>query len=179
MKGFVCLRRLRQRRNSGSVIMGRLVLVGILVLFVWPAWAQVLPDPRLTPGAIDPSVREENIGETICRPGYTHRIRPPEDVSYRFKRELMAAYGHRGERLRDYELDHLIPLELGGAPLAWANLWVEPRRAANGWDAARKDELERALNDLVCTHRLPLAVAQHDIARNWIAAYRRYLGPGH
>ncbi len=156
----------------------RLALAGFFLVIALPAGAQVLPDPRLTPGAIDPRVTEANIASTICVPGYAHSVRPPEDVSYRMKRDLMAAYGHRGERLRFYELDHLIPLELGGAPLAWANLWVEPRHARNGWDAARKDDLERALNELVCSHRLPLATAQHDIAANWIAAYRKYLGPG-
>ena len=148
----------------------------VVVLAAPPARAQVLPDPWQTPGAIDPRITEANIASTICVPGYTERVRPPEDVSYRLKHELMAAYGHRGERLRYYELDHLIPLELGGAPLARANLWVEPRRARDGWDAARKDELERALNKLVCTHRLDLATAQRDIATNWIAAYRKYLG---
>jgi hypothetical protein len=38
----------------------------------------------------------------------------------------MAAYGLTGQRLSDYELDHLIPLELGGAPAEAANLWPEP-----------------------------------------------------
>ena len=156
--------------------MRALPLVLCLTLTALPACAQVLPDSWQTPGAIDPRVTEANIEGTICAPGYTQRVRPPEDVSYRLKRELMAAYGHQGERLRYYELDHLIPLELGGAPLARANLWVEPRYTRNGWNAARKDELERALNELVCAHRLDLATAQRDIAANWIAAYRKYLG---
>ena len=31
------------------------------------AWAQMdLPDPRLTPGALNPGVTQENIGDTIC-----------------------------------------------------------------------------------------------------------------
>ena len=159
--------------------MRALALAGLPAIIALPACAQVLPDPRMTPGAINPDVTEGNIERTICIPGFARRIRPPEEVSYRLKRDLMAAYGHRGERLRYYELDHLIPLELGGAPLAFANLWVEPRHVRNGWDAARKDELERALNELVCAHRLDLATAQRDIASNWIAAYRKYLGPGY
>jgi hypothetical protein len=44
----------------------------------------------------------------------------------KIKRDQMAAYGLQGQRLGEYELDHLIPLELGGAPQEVANLWPEP-----------------------------------------------------
>ena len=50
----------------------------------------------------------------------------PVSVTDRIKREQMAAYGLQGQRLADYELDHLISLELGGAPADVANLWPEP-----------------------------------------------------
>ena len=85
--------------------------------------------------------------------------------------------GYENRRMRDYEEDHLVPLSLGGAPDDERNLWPEPRKSADGWDADRKDELELALNRLVCAGRLPLATAQEAIARDWTAAYRHYLGP--
>jgi hypothetical protein len=40
-----------------------------------------------------------------------------------------------------------------------------------------KDILERRLNLLVCRGKVSLADAQTAIARNWIAAYARWVGP--
>src|SRR5207244_11336910 len=51
------------------------------------------PDPRCTPGAIDPAVRQSNIASTICRRGYTRTVRPPESVTAVEKRASMRAYG--------------------------------------------------------------------------------------
>jgi hypothetical protein len=36
-----------------------------------------LPDPRITPGAIDTSITQENIHQTVCVKGYTKTVRPP------------------------------------------------------------------------------------------------------
>ncbi len=68
-----------------------------------------------------------------------------------------------------------MPLGLGGTPYDRGNLWPEPRHAAGGWDADRKDELEARLAQLVCGGNLSLADAQREIARDWIAAYQRYV----
>ena len=46
------------------------------------AWAQVdLPDLRLTPGALNPGVTQENIGDTICMAGWTRTVRRIADRS--------------------------------------------------------------------------------------------------
>jgi hypothetical protein len=78
--------------------------------------------------------------------------------------------------LRDYQEDHLIPLELGGATTDPRNLWPEPHIADGGWGSKTKDRLERRLHSLVCNGALPLAEAQQAIATNWIEAYRTYIG---
>ena len=135
-----------------------------------------LPDPSLAPGAVNPAVTQANIGKTICVRGWARTVRPPEGYTYDLKRRQMRAYGYADRRLGHYEEDHLVSLELGGAPDDPRNLWPEPRRSADGWDADRKDELEDALNRLVCSGRLPLVEAQRAIATDWIAAYRRYVG---
>ena len=44
------------------------------------------------------------------------------------------------------------------------------------YGADKKDELELRLMNLVCRGNLPLATAQHDIATNWIEAYKKYGG---
>ena len=42
--------------------------------------------------------------------------------------------------------------------------------------AHTKDVLENRLHDLVCEGRLALRSAQRQEARDWVAAYRRYVG---
>jgi hypothetical protein len=115
-------------------------------------------------------VTQRNIHSTICRKGYTKTVRPPESVTEPEKRASLAAYGDAGP-LHDYEYDHLVPLELGGAPNDPRNLWPEPGRTPNP-----KDELERRLREMVCAGEMPLASAQREIAGNWVRLYRRVLG---
>jgi hypothetical protein len=139
------------------------------------ALAGSLPDPHLTPGAINPNVSQENIARTICVRGWTRTVRPPREFTSALKRRQIREYGYKDHRLSPYEEDHLIPLDLGGAPADAGNLWPEPRYSPDGWDADRKDVLEYRLNRLVCSGKLPLAAAQAAIARNWIDAYQRYV----
>lgn len=132
--------------------------------------ANALPDRRCTPGAIDPAVTHSDLGRTICRSGYSAGVRPPESVTEAEKRASMAAYGDRGS-MHGYEYDHLVSLELGGAPNDARNLWPEPGGIPNV-----KDRLENRLHALVCRGALSLATAQRAIAVDWLAAYRRYVG---
>ena len=135
-----------------------------------------LPDPSSTPGATNPAVTQANIGVTICVPGWTRTIRPPSKFTSALKRQqLRSWWSYGGGRMRDYEEDHLIPLELGGAPADPHNLWPEPRHPADGWNADLKDGLERALNRLVCDGSLPLVEAQRAIAGDWRVAYRWFV----
>jgi hypothetical protein len=126
-----------------------------------------LPDPRCTPGAIDPTVTQGDIGRTVCRSGYTETVRPPESVTETEKRASLRAYGDH-HPLHYYEYDHLVSLELGGARNDARNLWPEPGASPNP-----KDSLEDRLHTRVCDGDMSLAAAQLAIARNWVAAYRR------
>jgi hypothetical protein len=143
-----------------------------------------LPNPRLTPGALNPAVTQANLRETICRPGgYTRSIRPDEAYTSRLKREQIREYGypqamgHDAFRLSNYEEDHLISLELGGSPDSPQNLWPEPHHVIGGWGSYVKDQLENKLHSMVCRGQMPLAEAQRLIATNWIAAYKQYISP--
>jgi hypothetical protein len=123
---------------------------------------ELLPDPSCTPGAIDPAVTQANIGSTICRAGFTESVRPPEPQTEAFKwRVAEPAYGQHDV---SGELDHLVPLELGGDNDA-SNLWVEAGPIPNA-----KDAVENALNRAVCDGQIMLRAAQQEIARNWIKA---------
>lgn len=126
-----------------------------------------LPDPRCTPGAVSPAVTQANISSTICRRGYTEKVRPPESVTEPEKKASLAAYGDT-EPLHAYEYDHLVPLELGGAVNDPRNLWPEPGASPN-----LKDALEDRLRSMVCAGELTLAAARAAIATNWVSAYHR------
>jgi hypothetical protein len=84
-------------------------------------------------------------------------------------------FGYADRRLGAYEEDHLVPLDLGGAPYDPRNLWPEPRVTPDGWNADLKDELEAVLSRQVCSGRVPLAEAQAAIAADWTAAYNRFV----
>lgn len=130
--------------------------------------------PKGVPGAIDPAVTQENIDRTICRPGYARSARPAYSITGPYKRRLMDVL-HPGESMADYELDHLIPISIGGAPFNEQDLWLQPRKGrANAKD---KNDLAYVLWRLVCRHEVPLAAAQKAISQNWIAAYRTYATP--
>jgi hypothetical protein len=122
----------------------------------------VLPDPRCTPGAVNPAVTQADIATTICTSGWTATVRPPESYTEALKRQQMARYGDAGP-LGSYEEDHLIPLEIGGSPTSPANLWPEPGASPNP-----KDAVENAANEAVCRGTMTLAAAQQEMAANWI-----------
>lgn len=152
----------------------RLFGIPCLVGFVFAGAASAgdLPDPATTPGAMAPDVTQANIATTICVPGFTKPPRrPPVSYTSAFKRAQLAAVGGDQDP-RDFEEDHLVPLSLGGAPQDPRNLW--PEHWADPWGARTKDRLELKLHELVCAGTIPLAQAQHDIATDWIIAYRRY-----
>jgi hypothetical protein len=82
----------------------------------------------------------------------------------------MVAYGDT-DSPRDYEYDHLISLELGGAPNDARNLWPEPGASPNP-----KDRVEDALHKQVCDGIVSLVEAQREIAGDWVALYHRLFG---
>lgn len=132
------------------------------------------PDPRCTPGAVNPAVTQASIGTTICRSGWTATVRPPESITHPEKLADMAAYEARGPSSR-YEYDHYVPLELGGAVNDARNMWPEPDYARReGFYANPKDRLENALRRMVCDGSMSLSRAQRLIAGEWVSAYRRY-----
>jgi len=127
-----------------------------------------LPDPACTPGAIDPAVTQAGISSTICIRGYTATVRPPAAETELFKHSVAyPAYGFANVPGGASELDHLIPLELGGANDA-SNLWPEPGAIPNA-----KDKVENALRAAVCDHRATLKAAQDAIASDWTTAEQR------
>jgi hypothetical protein len=137
---------------------------------------QGLPNPQITPGAIDPMVTQQNLQSTVCVKGYTATVRPDKRVTNRLKREQIRQYRYSDTDPRNYEQDHLIPLSIGGNPSDPRNMWPQPREGA--WGADEKNDLEFIAYRLVCSGQLNLQEAQRRIAANWIEAYQAWV-PSH
>jgi hypothetical protein len=124
---------------------------------------QLLPDPACTPGVANPAVSQATVGATICRSGWTATVRPSSSVTGKIKKQVDVAYGL--STTTQGELDHLISLELGGAPSDPRNLWVEPGALPNP-----KDAVENQLRRAVCSRLITLTAAQQSIAGDWTTA---------
>ena len=123
--------------------------------------------------ALNPDVRQETIQQTICVPGYTASVRPSPTYTNGVKAKLLRETGRPPAAASDFELDHRVPLALGGHPRNFKNLELQPWDGEDG--AKKKDRLERQLQRLVCAGSEPLATAQRDIYQDWKDAYRRYV----
>jgi hypothetical protein len=127
-----------------------------------------LPDPGCTPGSYNPDVTQSTIGSTICVSGWTATVRPPTSYTNALKVQGIADYGYSDTSLADYEEDHFVPLELGGAPRAPGNLWPEPRAGTK--TATTKDGVETKLKNAVCAGTITLSAARSAIRANWTTA---------
>lgn len=145
----------------------------LLLILSSPSYAADLPDPHITPGAVDPNITQHNIQQTVCQKGYTKSVRPPRNFTDKLKKRQIREYGYADTDPRHYEEDHLIPLNIGGAPDDPRNLWPQPR--SSEWNADKKDALEFSLYKQVCNGRVPLDEAQRDMATDWIKAYKKYV----
>jgi hypothetical protein len=111
------------------------------------------PSSSLTPGDVfvDATV------DVICVPGYSAGAR---DVSASTRTSVFESYGVAGADRSKYELDHLIPLELGGSPRSPRNLWPEPHPRAD-----TVDTIETSLKRQVCKGLITLALARKQISQ--------------
>jgi len=131
-------------------------IVGLVLLWQGSkaAGPVLVADPVRTPGVLNPEVRQETIGDTICTRGWTRTVRPPTSYKNALKLRQMQEYGVGGDP-SGYQEDHLISLELGGDPTDPRNLWPEPRPHAE-----EVDRIENQLNGKVCSGEITLAEGQ-------------------
>lgn len=149
------------RLSSETTMRAAMLIISILAL----AWTPpsptktsschvegLLPDSACTPGAV-----ETTDLAVVCHTSTRGR----REVSREVRRHVLATYGlARRQASGAYEIDHLIPLELGGSNDI-ANLWPE---AAPGFHD--KDRAENELHARVCAGRVRLEDAQRAIATN-------------
>ena len=124
------------------------------------------PDRACTPGDVFPQATKA----AICVSGYSRSVR---DVPTQEKDAVYAAYGIASHTPGQYEVDHLVSLELGGSNDI-SNLWPEAASPKPGFH--EKDEVENALHDQVCSGQIDLPTAQHEIATDWLSVYDQIHG---
>jgi hypothetical protein len=118
-----------------------------------------------TAEVLNPDVHQDTIDETICVSGYTKTVRPSTSYTNGVKKKLMREAGIDWSRAKEYELDHRIPLALGGHPRNIHNLMLQHWEGEDG--AKKKDKLEVSLKNKVCRGTLTLLEAQDCIWNDW------------
>ncbi|HTV55878.1 MAG TPA: hypothetical protein VMI06_13320 [Terriglobia bacterium] len=125
---------------------------------------ELLPNKSLTPGVAVLVNRER-----VCAAGDND---PSWMIPSSVQQQALSEYGVGKSEAGEYQLDYLIPPGLGGTG-DLRNVWPEPY-SSTVWNARAKDALESRLRELVCQGQLGLPEAQHDLATDWISAYKRY-----
>ena len=129
-----------------------------------------VPDPRCTPGGVNPSISVDVLRNQRWR---TRSIRNCES-SEKMKHIAYTWYGigkprQNSDQNQVCELDHLVPLELGGAD-GLGNIWPQcgpDSVALNERYFKIKDRVEDYLADEVKSGRITLESAQRGIASDW------------
>ncbi|OGZ67458.1 MAG: hypothetical protein A3D35_00520 [Candidatus Staskawiczbacteria bacterium RIFCSPHIGHO2_02_FULL_34_9] len=123
-----------------------------------------LPDKDCTPGSVFKNITKEE----ICVSGYTKTVR---SVSTSLRKKVFAEYKiDYPQPYGSYEVDHLIPLALGGDN-SIANLFPEAQNPYPGFK--EKDVVENYLHEEVCKGNIALSVAQEQIAKDWLSIYNK------
>lgn len=133
---------------------------------------EYLPNPQVTPGALNPNVTQENLQETACSPGWTSTIRPSSSYIERLKKRQMRELGLTGDP-RDYHEDHLVPLCVGGHPSGHRNLWPQPLEGK--WRDADKNQLESSVCRAVCRGAMTLEEGRAIFLQpDWTVEWQRF-----
>jgi len=140
-------------------------------------WAQTglpreIPDPALSPG----KAASTDQAEVCARSGGKTYSKQHRKTPVSLKVWIMKEYGQPPGHAGDGEIDHILPLCLGGADEA-ANLWWQP---GNGhgtvWTYHLKDKLEAYACREVCGGKVPLATAQGWFMPDWRIEYTAVFG---
>lgn len=160
--GFYLLNQKQQQQSLVPTPTGTLGVLGVRTKTTGCQVRGPFPDPECSPGAIFPDATKEH----ICVPGYAASVR---NVPQSEKDLVYAEYDITHHTRGEYEVDHIISLELGGSNDI-ANLFPEAAQPTPGFH--EKDMVENYLHDLVCSNKISLTQAQEVIRTNWVQVYQ-------
>jgi len=129
-----------------------------------------MPDPRCTPGGVNPAITDEVLHNPAWRTREVRNCAESEaqkHAAYAWYRIVKPRINSNENQV--CELDHLVPLELGGAD-GMGNIWPQCGPDAvtlNQRYFKEKDHVENYLAAQVKAGQIPLAEAQRGIARDW------------
>jgi hypothetical protein len=126
------------------------------------------PDRRCSPGAYYSRLTTAVVCSGSFRTSTIRNV--PQSEKFQVESEYGMAPAYYGYSI---EIDHIVPLELGGSNNI-ANLFPEPGSGKANYHL--KDELENKLRDLVCAGAMSLNTARARIATDWEALYRSVIG---
>lgn len=110
--------------------------------------------PPLMASELNPNVTQDNIKQTVCVKGWTSTVRPPVSYTNSIKHKLLP----KGRLMQEYELDHIVPLALGGHPSSKDNLMLQPWEGKCG--AKVKDVEEYRYYRAMCNGEISLDTAR-------------------
>ena len=116
----------------------------------------LVPNPKLTPGRVAQHDNDRG-GVTLA-----------------MEQKVFARYRLPWTRRAEFKIDHLVPLELGGAD-SIDNLWPQ-RLRAKPYGPDRKELLTEVLLLRIRKGQITLAQAQEQISGDWIDAFIDHLG---
>lgn len=116
----------------------------------------MLPDPKLTPGKVARNGKERN------------------GVTEEMERRVFDRYHIPWRRRLEFKIDHLIPIELGGADTI-DNLWPQSLYT-KPYNAQRKELLTERLLARIASGQMTLLQAQEEIRTDWISCFVDRLG---
>jgi hypothetical protein len=117
----------------------------------------LLPDPKITPGAI----RTADTAVYCHQP--TSQVR---NTSSALKDTIYKEYGWSLKKHPIGEIDHKVPLEVGGADIR-ENLWFQPAP-----EFKSKDSVENWVRKRVCSRQMSGVYAQLMFKEDWTHLYQ-------
>lgn len=135
-----------------------LITLSVILVLAGGVRAQeaLLPNPKLTPGRVAQTDKD--------RGGVTVEMEQKVFTRYRLPWTSRSAF----------KIDHLIPLELGGADTI-DNLWPQSLRA-RPYGPDRKELLTEVLLQRIAKRQITVEEAREQIRRDWIDAFIDHLG---
>lgn len=126
------------------------------------------PDRRCSPGAYYSGLTSAILCSSTFHTGDVRNVPQSE------KSAVERAYGMQARAYgRTIEIDHIVPLELGGSNDI-SNLFPESGTGAASYHA--KDQLENRIHDMLCAGHIRLRAAQTQMGVDWVLLYRGVFG---